>query len=231
LDCCDTLIVAPRLGRLTRRWEQWTNPQRIGSEQSSQRRSPVEGDFYGLRPWRSGDSRRWIHWRTTARLNEIAVRQFEQGRNIDVALLIDLWTPIAATQTSLGHVEAAISVAATAVTQLCRSGTGNLTIALHSQSSRQWTGPASAPLAQDVLDELATAQPAQGDMLKKSLEYLLGASSPGTRLIVLSTRSVDIESVVAELPILSGNVAYMTAASAVWLDVTSQELGEVFTLD
>ena len=55
-----------------------------------ERRPGMEGDFYGVRPWRQGDSRRWIHWRTAARTGALAVRQFEQPRNRDVVLLLEL---------------------------------------------------------------------------------------------------------------------------------------------
>ena len=58
-----------------------------------ERRHGTEGDFYGVREWRSGDSRRWIHWRSSARSGELVVRQFEQPRNRDVAVLLDLWQP------------------------------------------------------------------------------------------------------------------------------------------
>ena len=88
----DLLVVFPRLGRLTRGWAARHHESFAGAKRREQR-AGVDGDFYGIRPWRSGDTRRWIHWRTSARAGKLMVRQFEQPRNRDVALLLDLWQP------------------------------------------------------------------------------------------------------------------------------------------
>jgi uncharacterized protein (DUF58 family) len=45
----DTLIVTPRLGRLTRRWQQWIEAERTGTQRSSPRRGLSEGEYYGIR--------------------------------------------------------------------------------------------------------------------------------------------------------------------------------------
>ena len=46
------------------------------------------GDFEGLRPWRSGDATRRVHWRTTARVGElmVALRGRETGRDREVVV-------------------------------------------------------------------------------------------------------------------------------------------------
>ena len=93
LDQPQTLLVYPRLGRLTRRWQRLHRSADMGASHVQRRQGLLEGDFYGLRDWRSGDSRRWIHWRTSARRQTPAVRQFEQRRNQDLALIVELWQP------------------------------------------------------------------------------------------------------------------------------------------
>ena len=55
-----SLLVFPRLGQLTRRWERLRKSADLGTSNVERRQGLVEGDFYGLRDWRSGDSRRWI---------------------------------------------------------------------------------------------------------------------------------------------------------------------------
>jgi uncharacterized protein (DUF58 family) len=230
LDCTDTLLVTPRLGRLTRRWEPWLAAVANHAQQSSPRRNPLEGDFYGLRPWRSGDSRRWIHWRTSARLNELSVRQFDQGRSVEVALLIDLWSPVA-TAAARGDLELAISLSATLVAQLCHSAGNSLTVALHSHTPRQWTGPAAATLAAEIHEALATARTPKRDELRASLDRLLSTAPPSARLIVISTRRVDLESLLAESVGEARGGVHAAVARAAWLDVTDPETSDVFALD
>lgn len=47
------------------------------------------GEFHGLRPWRAGDSRRLIHWRTSARLGQPMVREHEAPGRQGLLLLVD----------------------------------------------------------------------------------------------------------------------------------------------
>jgi uncharacterized protein (DUF58 family) len=44
---------------------------------AAHRHAGARAEFHGLRAFRSGDSPRWIHWRTTARCGELMVREFE----------------------------------------------------------------------------------------------------------------------------------------------------------
>src|SRR4029079_12858806 len=65
LPAAADLIVAPRLGRLLPAWASLLEAEQLGDERRHPQRGISEGDYYGLRPWQSGDSLRWIHWRTT----------------------------------------------------------------------------------------------------------------------------------------------------------------------
>ncbi|HND52739.1 MAG TPA: DUF58 domain-containing protein [Pirellulaceae bacterium] len=87
------ILVAPRLGRLTRGWVRLLEADRSGQLRSRHRRGIVEADYYGLREWRSGDSRRWIHWRSSAKIGTLAVLQFEEQQHDDLVMLLDLWQP------------------------------------------------------------------------------------------------------------------------------------------
>ena len=78
-----TMIVAPRLGRLLPSWAQMLEAEQVGDERRHPHRGLNEGDYYGLRPWQRGDSLRWVHWRTTAKLSRPMVKQFERRRGRD----------------------------------------------------------------------------------------------------------------------------------------------------
>ena len=54
---------------------------------STRRRGGLE--FYGLRDYRSGDSLRHVHWRSSARRGALMVREFEQEVPGSVSLLLD----------------------------------------------------------------------------------------------------------------------------------------------
>lgn len=231
LDLFDTIVVAPRIGRLTKRWDQYLEAERSGSQRSSPRRGLVEGDYYGMREWRSGDSQRWIHWRTSARLNQIAVRQFEEQRNCDVAIVLDLWSPETLTDGALGNIEVAVSAAATATADICRRGANMLVVAVQGRELELWSAPASATFGQDVLERLAEVEPASTDRLVELLERTVQNTAPGTRLIVFSTRTVDIEKIVGEMGKQRSARQQAALARMVWIDVTSNDFGGLFVLD
>ena len=125
----ETLIVLPRLGRLTEGWAARRLEAFAGADRRRRRAGP-EGDFYGVREWRSGDGRRLIHWRSSARLGKLVVRQFERPRSRDVAVVLDLWQPEPPAAEHLENVELAVSFAATVLADLCRKGGSNVYLAL-----------------------------------------------------------------------------------------------------
>lgn len=231
LESEDVLTVCPRIGRLTRKWDQWIDADRAGSQRSSPRRGLTEGEYYGMREWRAGDSQRWIHWRTSARLNELAVRQFEEQRNGDLAVLLDLWLPASISDGALGNIEVAVSIAATAVADLSRRGNNKLTVAVHGHEDGQWAAPASTAFCQDVLERLAVVSGTQRDRLHDVVETLLQETPPGTRLIVFSTRTVDIEKLINEIEISHGARWQAVLSRTIWVDVTQNDLSALFLLD
>lgn len=188
----DTLTVFPRLGRLTRRWVTRHHEAFEGTQRRERRYGRTQGDFYGVRPWQQGDSRRWIHWRATARHGTLLVRQFEQHRNRDMALLVDLWQPDDPQPEHLENVELAVSFAATVVTDLCRKGGSNLLVATTGPEPVCTSGPASAALLSDVMERLALAEAESSDRLPAMLHRALGQTEPGTEVLLVTTRPVDL---------------------------------------
>ena len=85
-------------------------------------RSAQQVEYHGLRDYRSGDSPRWIHWRTSARRGELMVKEFEQQNEQDLAILIDPWLPrTKAAAEQREALEEAISFAATlCLLETCR---------------------------------------------------------------------------------------------------------------
>ncbi|HET6881329.1 MAG TPA: DUF58 domain-containing protein, partial [Pirellulales bacterium] len=192
-DAVETLLVFPRLGHLSSAWRRWHEGLESGGGQSSRRRGLMEGEFYGLRDWRSGDSRRWLHWRTSARRQTPVVRQFEQPRDLGLAIVLDLWQPEAHTTGGEDAVEIAVSFVATVVTDLCRAGGRRLAVGGADDDPWLVEGAASAALLEEVMCRLATIEAASKDRLPETLSQLLERVRRRTQLLVVSTRPVDLE--------------------------------------
>jgi uncharacterized protein (DUF58 family) len=195
LDQGDSLLVYPRLGRLTERWTRLHREEFIGSRRTRRQAGFLEGDYFGLREWRSGDSRRWIHWRTSARRGSLAVRQFEQPQHEDLAVLIDLWKPGGSDELDAPRIELAISFAATVVADLCGRGTSHILLGIGGKDRSVLQGPASKAFLADAMQRLALAQPTSDRQACNLLAEVLPAIGPGMRAVFVSTRKLERDEV------------------------------------
>jgi len=199
----DVLVVYPRLGRLTQRWLTRHREWFEGTHRRERRSGRVSGDFYGVRPWRNGDSRRLIHWRSSARHGALVVRQFEQHRNRDLAVLVDLWQPSSPRPEDRENVELAVSFAATVVADACRRGGSNLFVSTTAPGGDGLHGPASVLLMRDVMEHLAVAEASDADRLPELLRRAAATVEPGTEMVLVTTRAIDLGD--ARLPALAAD--------------------------
>jgi uncharacterized protein (DUF58 family) len=212
------LIVGPRIGRLLPAWAALLEAELAGDERRHPQRGLSEGDYYGLRPWQSGDSTRWIHWRTTAKLATPTVLQFERQRNRDVALLLDPWLPSHPQEHDQGALELAISLAATAVADLTGRGHARLVLGVAAGEPQIWSGPASPVFCEEIHRELATLEGADGSSLAETLKQVREQSPSGARLIVISPRGQQVAT-----DSQNDNLC--------WIDVSDPGLPELFSLE
>jgi uncharacterized protein (DUF58 family) len=187
----ETLIVYPRLGRLMPAWNRAQQTSDLGLGVAARQQGFVEGEFYGLRDWRSGDSRRWLHWRTSARRQTPVVRQFEQQRNEDLAIVLELWQPAAPEPADLDAVELGISFAGTIFADLCRRGGKWVSICTSDRDLWLESGPTSTALLHQAMRRLAEAEAHPTDHLPAAIGKLLDQVRPGTRVVVIGARPVD----------------------------------------
>jgi uncharacterized protein (DUF58 family) len=187
-----SFIVFPRLGELA---SGWITKQHEASESLQRKRyrpSRVSGEFLGVRQWQMGDSRRWVHWRSTAKHGEMVVRQFEQNQNRDAAVLIDLWEPTKPNGKVKENVELAVSFAATLVNLIARQGGCNLSLGTIDGQPELHTGPTSTPLVEQHLERLAMLEPHREDHLCDLLLIALAQTEPNADLILVSHRPVAL---------------------------------------
>jgi hypothetical protein len=203
------ITVYPRLGQLSAAWTRQRQEATSGSQQVQRPVGLREGDYHALRDWRPGDSRRWIHWRTTARRGELMVRQFEQHRNQDLLLIVELCCPASSAAPQPGAsappipaaelVESVVSFVATVLADRCAGGGGMITLGLAAQHAATLDilrGPASQALFRDAMRELAVveARPAgaAGDPLPDLLDQVLQHARGGAEVVLVSTRPIDL---------------------------------------
>lgn len=180
-----TLTVYPRLGRLAPGWL-WRHQEVLLGEGGGRRPGRMVNEPYGVREWQSGDSLRWIHWRTSARRAAPVVHQYEQHRSRDLAVLVDLWQPEQPSEADRENVERAVSFAATVAAEVCRRGRSKLAVGI---GGEQWiAGAASQSLKQHVLEQLATARASSQGSLSERLHRALAQVKPNESLIVVSSR-------------------------------------------
>lgn len=86
--CAHDIVVYPDFVRL--HWLPVRNDAQPRFEQMLSTRRGGHADFFGIRTYVAGDDRRSIHWRASARLNEIVVREFEHQQDRQMWILLEL---------------------------------------------------------------------------------------------------------------------------------------------
>jgi uncharacterized protein (DUF58 family) len=223
------LTVLPRLGQLTSRWMALRRGADPGLHRARQRRGLTEGDFYGLRDWRPGDSRRWIHWRTSARRGNLMVRQFEQPRNEDLVLLLDLWKPPEPSHAADDNVELAISFAATIAADACRRGGSQLAVATLGETVHAVSGGASRTFAQDVLSHLAVVEAGGAADVGDLWQRAASAAPSSAQVVWISTRPASEQE--RERLAAAATQGRLSPANMLRVDCSSEELFEYFRID
>jgi uncharacterized protein (DUF58 family) len=225
----ESIIVCPQLGRLTPQWRRVIESDHHGLSGSFSRQGRSEGDYYAMRQWRSGDSTRWIHWRTTARLGKLMVRQYEQQRDRAVGIVLDLselTDEIQNADLNKQHqhavvIEIAVSMVATIVNDLCsRNGSYfNLTIA--GTNASHFSATPSQNVTRAVLESLAVINPGNGVALHDSFQWLSHEGQQGMTVVIVSTRSK--QQAITQLDQISNSVTNVTQQGwslqdALWID-------------
>jgi uncharacterized protein (DUF58 family) len=162
--------------------------------------------FHTLREYQLGDDLRHVHWRTSARLGTLMVRQHIDAAQARLALLVD--DRAESYLDDAGVVEEAIEVAASLVVAAQRTGLA-LLLGLTS-----WAEATDEPAA--GLDLLARAQPRR-DVDPVVAMHRLRMASAGATLVFVTGPGSDIRPVLADRAAYAELVVVMlgtTVASA-----------------
>ncbi len=219
------LVVYPTVGQLSRRWQLI---QRQATETRRGRRhdrSAQQQEYHGLRDYRPGDSPRWIHWRTSARVGLPMVKEFEQQNEQDLAILLDPWLPrTKVTAEQREALEQMIRFAATVCLETCRRSGRRLLLGWTGPTPGVRQGPASVKLLHELLEQLAVMR----SSAEGSMAALFDALPPSTLreavLIVVSTRPINLIEEAEHSARLSGASARGLMGRVVLLDASRGDL-------
>jgi uncharacterized protein (DUF58 family) len=222
------LIVYPTVGQLTRRW-QVLQRQAVETRRGQRHdRSSQQQEYHGLRDYRPGDSPRWIHWRTSARLGQPMVKEFEQQNEQDLAILIDPWLPRSrASAEQREALEQAVQFAATVCLETCRHQGRRLVLGWTGPSPGLRQGPASVKLLHELLEQLAVMRPATEGSLSSLFDVLPPATLREAALIVVSTRPLNLMEEAERSARLAGAAARGLLGRVTLLDASRGDLADL----
>jgi uncharacterized protein (DUF58 family) len=214
-------LVYPRIGRLSPRWKR----RLLGASELVETPQPQRGvfddEFHHLREYRPGDNPRAIHWRSSARRNTLIVREYQQNREHNLLLLIDLELPPRLT-VDRTHIEQVLSVAATLCVEHRRECRGSaLTVLAAGKESWRWEATVSSAGLESLFDLLAVIEPAATTRFAAYWAESLSKPAPSTRSIVVSTRTPA-----EALPSVNGAAL---PAGLQWITISEETFADLVT--
>ena len=218
--------VFPRLLTVHRNWQHYLSPREPSGGATARRRGLDEGEFYGLRPWQRGDSPRQIHWRTTARIGDLAVRQTEESRHLHAHFLVDgyIASPKRSQQETL---ETTISLAATLAVELSAhaSETFSMVVAGEHLAATDYRLPQST--TSQALHLLSSMIGTDQVDLAGAIRLSSSISDNRRSVVILSTRSLlDALGAVAKVNAAAGQALesqlaeWQRRSHLKWIDVS-----------
>ncbi len=231
-------LVHPMRGKMDPNWRTKLELPRLGLHERRVARSGGDGEFFGLRDYRSGDAMRLIHWRSSAKRNQLLVRQMERQENFEIALLLDLTEPAndngrtvsSATRSQISEArmeatEIAVELINTLTRTLLVQQNGIVTLNIADGRENWKFRISSVSQLSAVLDRLAIANASPRSNFSSIAEYTFGTIAIGTPTIVVSLRDQS-ESGVDELRAVSSSM--LKLSNIRWVNVSNGEWNSFF---
>ncbi|MCU0712907.1 MAG: DUF58 domain-containing protein [Pirellula sp.] len=246
----DSIIVQPALGKLLPGWTDLFETKRSGARHRQAKSVSDEGEFFGLRSYRPGDSPRLIHWRSSARLGELMVKQFQRTETREYVILLDLpprprkqngsseKTSGASDVNDHHDEDVAVEFVATIAQHVCASNHAVLTVTIADQSETLALRVQTRTQTHALHERLGTAKSGPESTLAKALQLLEREVRHVDHLLVVSTRpqpesftsrdglgdapgSMNIDKSSEQVPIVFWR-------HMMWIDVSNKELAPYF---
>ena len=228
----DQVLVYPRIGHLSRRWfqiQRQATENRQGQRHDS---SAQQVEYHGLRDYRSGDSPRWIHWRTSARRGELMVKEFEHQNEQDLAILIDPWLPRSKPGAEQRDaIEQGISFAATLCVETARHQGRRIVLGWTGTAPGVRQGPSSVKLLHELLEQLAIMRPVSEGGLAELFDVMPPSALREALLVIISTRPINLIEEAERSSRFSGTSARGLLGRVMMLNVAQGDLASLFRFD
>ncbi len=228
VDNSGLITAFPLLGKLTPRIDSIFQQEMHGNAMVSRKAGLHEAGFYGLRPWATGDSRRWIHWRTTARLGELSVRQFERQQRRQVCVLLDLYQPEPIKSGEDPQIEMAISFLATLASATARFGSDRLAVAVAANESFALPNVQSSTLVENLFERLSVISASSHPNIIEALHGITIPLLSNPYLVVVSTREDQVEQLQREAR-EGAEKKLLSRLQMKWLNVSRGDLEPYFS--
>lgn len=185
------ILIHPRIGRLTSNWKRDQSLSMELIQRQATRPGAYDDEFHCIREYRSGDNPRAIHWRTTARQNELMVKEFHQRRDQRLAVLLDLWQPSRLNEQYRARIELAVSFVATVcVDHLRQARDSRLYLAVSGDELNHWVGQLGPSSVESMLDALAVVKGGPSNDFSKMINDCRADATSETRILLVTTRDL-----------------------------------------
>lgn len=184
------VIVCPRPGRLL------VNRQSLRSQdqlvmRNTSRVGAYDDEFHRIREYRNGDNPKAIHWRSTARRNELMVKEFHESRDENLMILLDLWQPRYPEVEQLECVETAISFATTLLKEhLASVRDSEIRLASLGSEFSSWEEIGGPRRWESILEYLSLIQAGLTNNLSELHQYWKNHRKADTRCLLITTRTL-----------------------------------------
>lgn len=183
--------------------------------------SSSDVSFHALREYQPGDDRRSIHWRTTARVGRLMVRQFEETRRAHLLVLLPTHPDDYPAETDL---ESAVSIAGSLARHAFAT---EREVSIHTS-----TGLISSRTAPLMLDRLAELGPARDRVSLRDLARRAVTAVPQASVAALLAGAAadprDLNAAHKALPVATTTFALRCATG---LGLAQRRLGDLTVVD
>lgn len=216
-------VVVPPVGQMRIGWQSLLRIPKSGLHEHQQIATGGDGEFFGLRQYRSGDSRRLIHWRSSAKRGELLVKQFEREDSFECQLVLDLSRPTeTVAEEFTERIDVAVELLATLTTALLREIGGVATVTVLDGRPQSRLRIASSTHMPALFERLAEADSFDQTRLVPLLNDVYDTVTSRMPTIVVSLRSES------ELRRILGNRFEVLGGKVRWVDITAGEHEAIF---
>jgi uncharacterized protein (DUF58 family) len=246
----DSIIVQPALGKLLPGWTDLFETKRSGARHRQAKSISDEGEFFGLRTYRPGDSPRLIHWRSSARLGELMVKQFQRTETREFVILLDL-PPRARKQNGNSDKtipfqdahddqdeDIAVEFVASIAQHVCASNNAVLTVAIADHKETLALRVQTRTQTHALHERLGLAKAGEKSTLTKALQLLEREIRHVDHLLVVSTRPQPVTFAsgdglrdtagMTREPKEPGDATIVFWKHMMWINVANNELSPYF---